>query len=56
MKFLNKRLEELKRIQQEIDKKGISVKEYDTSEYGFYQKYKVKIHTKTRTIDNIYIN
>ena len=56
MKFLNKRLEELKRIQKEIDEKGFSVKEYHTSQYGFDQKYMVKIHTKTKTVDNIYIN
>jgi hypothetical protein len=56
MKCPDIHIEELKQIQKDIAEKGFSVKEYHSSVYGFDQNYKLKIYTKSRTIDNIYIN
>lgn len=47
---------ELMEIIRQVQKKGFAVKQYHTIEKGVPQQYKVKIFTKNRTIDNIYVN
>lgn len=43
-------------IIKQINKNGFAVKQFHSIEKGVPQQYKVKIYTRYRIIDNIYVN